>query len=83
MKRTLKQEWSYERLFFHKGSLAGIVVRLRQIAGAPSTLRGEAGLLRRAAELVECIDVNVDKELSFAQFSNMRGSRWHTTTGTN
>ena len=68
MPRSLKQKWTFERLFWHAGTLAGIEIRLRQVARAHSTLPSEEQLLLEAAELVRSFSVRENKELSWEQF---------------
>ena len=72
MGKSLKQQWSYERLFCHKGSLAGIVTRLDQIARAPSTLGTEANDLFLAIRLIKSVDVVKDQEISWNKFKELR-----------
>jgi hypothetical protein len=73
MGKSLKQQWSYERLFSHKGSLTGIAIRLDQIARAASTLGSEAYSLFEAARLIKSVDVTQDKELSWKKFQERKG----------
>lgn len=62
--KTLKQKWAFERLYAHKGSLSGIIVRLRQIAEAKSTLPSEADTICNAISLLGLIDFSENKEQS-------------------
>jgi hypothetical protein len=73
MARSLKQDWSYERLFCHAGSLAGIVNRLKQIANADSTLQSERNCLLEAVGLIQMVNTKLDKELSWKHFQARRG----------
>ena len=72
MGQSLKQKWAFERLFCHKGSLAGIVARLDQIARAPSTLGTEANDLFEAIRLIKSVDVTKDQEISWNKFKELR-----------
>jgi len=59
--RTLRQRWAFERCFQHKGSLAGILSRLSQIAHNPSTLSMEKDALIVAYDVVSDVLKNWDE----------------------
>jgi len=59
-KRTTKPTWAFERAFFNKGSLVGIITRLRNIAQSDSTLPDERVKLRSATILISQVLENWD-----------------------
>lgn len=71
--KSLKQQWAFERLYSHVGSLGGILTRLRQIASAHSTLNEESKCLYNAIFEIQRIDLRENKERSWEQFSSIRG----------
>jgi hypothetical protein len=73
MTQSLKQKWVSERLFSTKGSLAGIIVRLNQIASASSTLGLEACTIFQVIELLRTIDVDMNREKSWNKFKFIKG----------
>lgn len=62
MPRTIQQQWAFERCFFFKGSLAGMSIRLRQIANGPSVLPHECTSLLEARNIILEVQRTWDKE---------------------
>jgi hypothetical protein len=75
MTQSLKQKWVSERLFSTRGSIAGMIVRLEQIAKAPSTLCLEAYTIYQTIKLLKTIevDVSINKEASWNRFKLLKG----------
>lgn len=72
MSKSLKQQWVFERLYSHEGSLRGMAVRLRRIASAESTLKEESDHLYDAAFAIQQIDLKKNKDLSWKKFKLLR-----------
>lgn len=75
-KRSLRQQWSWERKFEIFGSLAGIRTRLNQIANYDSILYAEGVLLLEAVNSIELVIKKLKKpeteEQSFNEFQARR-----------
>ena len=67
-KRSLKQEWVFERLYQHKGSLSSMITNLLRLQRASSTLPYEREFLLNAERSLRLLNMERDKENSWLRF---------------
>jgi len=62
--KNIRQKWQWERCFHSKGTIAGITVRLRQVANYASTLPEESEELKvMAAKLGNMVQIWSDERV--------------------